>query len=68
MEHNQLIYLGRPNICLVNGYQIYKHKVKDRGRRLHRKFQEELTDILMNWPYEDPKKEIIPNQQASTHK
>jgi Transposase IS4 len=55
------------DVCLVNSYQIYKHKVEDPGRRLHRKFQEELADILMAWPYEEIPNQKLPNLVATTH-
>lgn len=51
------------DICLVNGYVIFKHQVEDQDHNLHRQFQEELCQDLLEWPYEGE----LPNQAATTH-
>jgi Transposase IS4 len=47
--------------CCVNSYLIWKGNEVDLGNREHRRFQEEHSQILLNWSYE--KKQIIQNRR-----
>ena len=39
--------------CCVNSFLIWKTQLADKGRRKHTQFREELTSILLNWPYDE---------------
>jgi hypothetical protein len=62
------------NTYCVNSYLIWKNELPGQGNRQHRRFREELSLILRNWPYE--KEDInrsrkaplsIPNWEANKH-
>lgn len=62
------------NVCCVNSYLIWKDEIPDQENRKHRQFREELSSILLNWPYEKdrPRQPIatlvsIPNWEADRH-
>jgi hypothetical protein len=38
--------------CCVNSYLLWKGDIPNLGCRKHRRFREELSSILLNWPYE----------------
>jgi hypothetical protein len=47
--------------CCVNSYLIWKSNKPDLGNRERQRFQEQLSKILLNWPYE--KEQIIQNRR-----
>jgi Transposase IS4 len=62
------------DVCCVNSYLIWKGNIPDRDNRKHRRFREELSSILLNWPYQEerPRRPTltslpISNQEANRH-
>jgi hypothetical protein len=51
--------------CSVNSYLIWKGDLPDLGCRKHRQFREELSQILLSWPYEEDG--TRPRQAAELH-
>jgi Transposase IS4 len=54
--------------CCVNGYLIWKGEARDRGNRKHRRFHEELSSVLLNWPYSEARTLAPLNATAREHR